>query len=78
MWVTTLTVLNTEVFVSHANAPLTPVGRLRLAVLIIDQGWSIRRAAERFQVSRRTTCCSPSTRTASSSRSQTISGPVSH
>lgn len=35
----------------HANAPLTPVGRQRLAALIIDNGWSIRRAAERFQVS---------------------------
>lgn len=35
----------------HANAPLTPVGRQRLATLIIDQGWPIRRAAERFQVS---------------------------
>lgn len=36
---------------SHANAPLTPVGRQRLAVLIVDLGWPIRRAAERFQVS---------------------------
>lgn len=36
---------------SHANAPLTPVGRKRLAALIIDQGWPIRRAADRFQVS---------------------------
>lgn len=36
---------------SHANAPLTPVGRYRLAALIVDQGWPIRRAAERFQVS---------------------------
>lgn len=35
----------------HANAPLTPEGRRRLAVLIIDQGWPIRRAAERLQVS---------------------------
>lgn len=35
---------------SHANAPLTPVGRARLVSLIIDQGWTIRRAAERFQV----------------------------
>lgn len=35
----------------HANAPLTPIGRQRLAVLIVDQGWTIRRAAERFQVS---------------------------
>lgn len=36
---------------SHANAPLTPIGRQRLAVLIVEQGWPIRRAAERFQVS---------------------------
>lgn len=36
---------------THANAPLTPVGRLRLARLIVDQGWPVRRAAERFQVS---------------------------
>jgi transcriptional regulator of acetoin/glycerol metabolism len=36
---------------SHANAPLTPIGRQRLAVLIVDQGWNVRRAAERFQVS---------------------------
>ena len=36
---------------THANAPLTPVGRLRLARLIVDAGWSTRRAAERFQVS---------------------------
>ena len=36
---------------SHANAPLTPIGRRRLAALIVDDGWPIRRAAERFQVS---------------------------
>ena len=36
---------------SHPNAPLTPEGRRRLAVLIVDDGWTIRRAAERFQVS---------------------------
>ena len=36
---------------SHANAPLTPVGRRRLAALIVDDGWPVRRAAERFQVS---------------------------
>ena len=35
----------------HANAPLTPIGRQRLAALVIDNGWPIRRAAERFQVS---------------------------
>jgi transposase InsO family protein len=36
--------------VTHVNAPLAPVGRLRLASLIVDQGWTVRRAAERFQV----------------------------
>jgi transposase InsO family protein len=38
----------------HGNAPLTPEGRRRLAVLVVRQGWSLRRAAERFQ-------CSPAT-----------------
>lgn len=36
---------------THANAPLTPEGRRRLASLIVDDGWAVRRAAERFQVS---------------------------
>jgi transposase InsO family protein len=36
---------------SHANATLTPAGRLRLARLIVDQLWSYARAAERFSVS---------------------------
>ncbi|MGB3887416.1 IS481 family transposase [Gordonia sp. (in: high G+C Gram-positive bacteria)] len=39
---------------THANAFLTAEGRRRLASLIVDQGWSLRRAAERFQ-------CSPTT-----------------
>ena len=39
---------------THVNAPFAPEGRLRLARLIVEQGWSARRAAERFQ-------CSPST-----------------
>ncbi|HHU37901.1 MAG TPA: IS481 family transposase [Propionibacterium sp.] len=39
---------------SHANAPLTPEGRRRLVGLVVDEGWSLRRAAERFQ-------CSPAT-----------------
>lgn len=38
----------------HPNAPLTPEGRRRLAVLVVEQGWTVRRAAERFQ-------CSPAT-----------------
>lgn len=39
---------------SHPNAPLTPEGRRRLAVLIVDEGWTVRRAAERYQ-------CAPAT-----------------
>jgi transposase InsO family protein len=37
--------------VSHANALLTPRGRLQLARCVVEQGWPLRRAAERFQVS---------------------------
>jgi transposase InsO family protein len=47
-------IVSTEVFVTHANAPFTPEGRARLARLIVVDGWTIRRAAERFQ-------CSPAT-----------------
>jgi transposase-like protein len=36
---------------SHANAILTPKGRLRLAQCVVEEGWPLRRAAERFQVS---------------------------
>jgi len=36
---------------SHPNAILAPKGRLRLAQCIVDDGWPLRRAAERFQVS---------------------------
>ena len=36
---------------SHANAALTPVSRLRLARLVVDHGWPIARAAERYDVS---------------------------
>jgi transposase InsO family protein len=37
--------------VLHANAALTPRQRLRLARLIVDDGWPVARAAEWFQVS---------------------------
>jgi transposase InsO family protein len=37
--------------VSHANAALTPRARLRLARLVVEQGWPIARAAERYDVS---------------------------
>ena len=36
---------------SHANACLTPRGRLKLARCVVEDGWPLRRAAERFQVS---------------------------
>ncbi|QQQ73485.1 IS481 family transposase [Saccharothrix sp. 6-C] len=36
---------------THANAPLTPAGRLRLARCVVEDRWPLRRAAERFQVS---------------------------
>ena len=36
---------------SHANAALTPRARLRLARLVVDHGWPIARAAERYDVS---------------------------
>ena len=39
---------------SHVNALLAPKGRLKLASAIVDQGWTLRRAADRFQ-------CSPTT-----------------
>ena len=39
---------------SHRNAPLTETGRLRLARCVVEDGWPVRRAAERFQVSHTT------------------------
>jgi transposase InsO family protein len=46
-----------EVFVSHAthaNAALTPRARLRLGQLVVDHGWPVARAAERYDVSWKT------------------------
>jgi len=40
--------------VAHANAVLTPQGRLRLARCVVDRRWPLRRAAERFGVSHTT------------------------
>jgi hypothetical protein len=37
--------------VPHANALLAPKGRLALARCVVEDGWALRRAAERFQVS---------------------------
>jgi hypothetical protein len=40
-----------EVLVVHRNAPLPETGRLRLARCVVEDGWPLRRAAERFPVS---------------------------
>jgi transposase InsO family protein len=39
---------------THANAALTPRARLKMAKLIVDEDWSIPRAAERYDVSWKT------------------------
>ena len=36
---------------SHANAALTPRARLKIGRLVVDEGWPVARAAERFDVS---------------------------
>ena len=36
---------------THAMSPLSETGRLRLARCVVEQGWSLRRAADRFNVS---------------------------
>lgn len=38
----------------HRSTPLSELGRLRLARCVVEQGWPVARAAERFQVSRTT------------------------
>ena len=43
-----------EAFVSHANAALTPLARLRLAKLIVEDRWTPATAAKMFLVSPRT------------------------
>jgi leucine-zipper of insertion element IS481 len=45
---------NQEAFVSHANAALTPITRLRLARLVVDGRWTYSAAATMFMVSPRT------------------------
>ena len=41
-------------YVTHANAKLTPAGRLQLVKLVVDSGWKRSRVAERFQCHRTT------------------------
>jgi transposase InsO family protein len=43
-----------EALMPHRNALLTETGRLRLARCVVEDGWPVRRAAERFQVSHTT------------------------
>jgi transposase InsO family protein len=38
----------------HPNAPLTPEGRRRMVGCVVDDGWSVTAAAERFQVDAKT------------------------
>lgn len=38
----------------HPNASLTPLGRLKMIVCVIDRGWTIEQTAERFQVDAKT------------------------
>lgn len=41
-------------YVTHARAALNPAGRLKIAQLVINDGWAQARVAERFQVARGT------------------------
>lgn len=41
-------------YVTHARAALNPAGRLKIAQLVVDDGWAQSRVAERFQVARGT------------------------
>ena len=41
-------------YVTHARAALNPAGRLKIAQLVVDDGWMQARVAERFQVARGT------------------------
>jgi transposase InsO family protein len=54
VWITTISTATWEVLVVHRNAPLSETGRLRLARCVVEDGWPVRRAAERFQVSHTT------------------------
>ncbi|RCS79283.1 hypothetical protein CIK70_08115 [Brachybacterium alimentarium] len=38
-----------EVFISHANAVLTPRTRLRLARLVVEDGWTLKRPGFRSE-----------------------------
>jgi transposase InsO family protein len=44
----------THVRTQHPNAPLTPEGRRRMVECVLEYGWTIEAAAERFQVDAKT------------------------
>jgi hypothetical protein len=46
-----VSLIDQEVLVSHANAALTVRHRLKVAQLVVDQGYPISEVAARFQVS---------------------------
>jgi hypothetical protein len=54
-WSCLETASRTTAFVSHAHAALTPRARLRLAKLIVEDGWTVATAAKMFMVSPVTT-----------------------
>jgi transposase InsO family protein len=51
VWIATSAPTTQEALIPHANAPLTELGRLRLARCVVEEGWPLRQAADRFQVS---------------------------
>src|SRR5579875_1118325 len=54
VWITTSAREPWKVLMVRRNAPLSETGRLRLARRVAEDGWPLRRAAERFQVSHST------------------------
>ena len=50
-----------EAFMAHITGALSPGARLKLARLIVDQGWTCTAAAQQFMISARTAskrdCC---------------------
>ncbi|XJV90014.1 leucine zipper domain-containing protein [Glutamicibacter creatinolyticus] len=41
-------------YITHARASLTPQGRLKMVLLVINEKWTQARVAERFQIARGT------------------------
>ena len=41
-------------YITHARASLTPQGRLKMVLLVVNEKWTQARVAERFQIARGT------------------------